>query len=157
MKLLFLGFLLLSCKHETKNIENHPPSDSSSEQSEAKFDNLWLFPNSGYMEIIRLANGSYGVYGTPRLPSKNADSTAVLLPTLPAIAFLSLDITIEGNYSPTYGVTNNVKRSSDNTAISGARLTYYTLTIVDGKLHIQYDVYSSNGLTIECTLNVVSE
>lgn len=155
--ILIMSLLVLSACGSGDTIINETVTVEKPVDESSDFSGYYTLPNGGYLEILKLSNGAYVVYGTQRVLSVNKDLGLALHPNLPTTPIYPSGDVLNGSYSTTYSnTTNDVENDVTEVDITGSRLTTYTLSKKDGKLVIKLVVYNSNGLAVEANRTVES-
>ena len=150
---------LIGCK-DTQEIYEHNGGDNyyNSPSDSLNLEGFYLLPENGSLELVKLENGSYTIYGTQRVISENVDNSLSLHPAFSTTAVLPInnELNILGNV--TYSVTHNVKKDSDNSSITGSRLTNVNFKINnEGKLKITIRIYATNNTNVDSERVVTEE
>lgn len=121
-------------------------------------EGYYSLPNGGFIELVRLENGSYGLFGSQRVLSVNFDGGLALHPNLPAGPHILKNGAISGVYNANYNsTTHDVEIDGTGSNISGNRLTQYVLDLISGgRLKITLITHDSSGLTIDASRVIIS-
>ena len=135
------------------NLPPQSPTDDS--ESASALIGYHTLPETGYIELLKMADNRLLIYSGQRIITTNADQSLAQLPTIPQGPYSILNGEITTTFSVAFSATHGFKKDSDNANVLGNRTVTLTISRPNNVLQLHIRVY--NGLTLETDREVLGQ